>query len=142
MPPNCSPVADGMTHDPRRRVIVDGANVVGAGARGWWRDRAGAMRGLADRLVCYADADGVSVELVLDAPDLPEGPHRSVMVHHATRRGRDAGDDRIRELLADADPSTVRVVTSDRTLRTDARQLGAEVIGAGTFLDRLEDAGC
>src|SRR5829696_8566524 len=108
MPPNCSPVADGMTHDPRRRVIVDGANVVGAGARGWWRDRAGAMRGLADRLVCYADA----------------------------------GDGRIRELLADADPSTVRVVTSDRALRTDARQLGAEVIGAGTFLDRLEDAGC
>jgi predicted RNA-binding protein with PIN domain len=124
------------------RVIVDGANVVGAGAGGWWRDRAGAMRRLADRLTCYGAAAGVHVDLVLDAPDLPAGPHGSVTVHHATRRGRDAGDDRIRELLAGGDPRTVQVVTSDRALRVDALHVGAEVVGAGTFLSRLDAAGC
>lgn len=116
---------------------MDGANVLGAGAGGWWRDRPAAMRRLADRLSVFAEATGRRVELVLDAPDLPEGQHGSIVVHHARHRGRDAADDRIRELLAEGDPGTVEVVTSDRALRHDVERLGADVTGAGTFLARL-----
>ncbi len=128
--------------EERRTLLVDGANVLGAGARGWWRDRPAAMRGLADRLSTYAGRAGVAIELVLDAPDLPAGLHGGIVVQHARRRGRDAADDRIRELLAERDPSVIDVVTSDRALRQDVDRAGAGVIGAGTFLARLDDLGC
>ena len=131
--------ADGPT-----RLLVDGNNVVGAAAGGWWRDPPEAVRRLLDRLRCYAAATGEAVEVVLDVPqpDLPEGDHRGVVVHYATRRGRDAADDRIIELL-DAGPAVdVHVVTSDRNLAESARRRGARVTGAGTFLARLGDAGC
>jgi rRNA-processing protein FCF1 len=71
---------------------------------------------------------------------LVEGEHGAITVRYATRRGRDAADDLIRELVA-ADPS-VTVVTSDRALRQDVEAAGADVIGAGTFLARLDAAGC
>ena len=128
--------------EERRTLLVDGANVLGAGARGWWRDRPAAMRRLADRLSTYAGRAGVAIELVLDAPDLPAGPHGGIVVQHARRRGRDAADDRIRELLAERDPTAIDVVTSDRALRQDVERAGAGVIGAGTFLARLDELGC
>jgi len=118
-------------------LLVDGANVLGAGAQGWWRDRPAAIGRLADRLSAFAEASGRHVELVLDAPDLPEGQRGSIVVHHSRRRGRDAADDRIRELVGERDHGTVEVVTSDRALRADVERLGAQVIGAGTFLARL-----
>ena len=126
------------------RLLVDGNNVVGAAAAGWWRDPPKAVRRLLDRLRCYVAATGETVELVLDVsqPDLPEGDHGGVVVHYARRRGRDAADDRILELL-DAGPATdVQVVTSDRALAESARRRGARVTGAGTFLARLSDTGC
>ena len=98
----------------RRTLLVDGGNVLGAGASGWWRDRPAAMRRLADRLSTYAGRADVAIELVLDAPDLPAGAHDGIVVQHARRRGRDAADDRIRELLAERDPAPIDVVTSDR----------------------------
>jgi hypothetical protein len=63
-------------------------------------------------------------------------------VRAATRAGRDAADDRIRELLAGRSGEDVEVVTSDRALAGDARRAGARVTGAGSFLARLADAGC
>ena len=118
--------------------VVDGNNVIGAVADGWWRDRPAAVRRLLARLQCL----GQPATLVLDVaqPDLPEGDHGGIAVRYATRRGRDAADDLIRELVAD-DPD-VTVVTSDRALRDDIEDAGAEVIGAGTFLARLDAAGC
>ena len=133
-----------MAADGPTRLLIDGNNVVGAAAGGWWRDPPEAVRRLLDRLRCYAAATGEAVEVVLDVPqpDLPEGDHRGVVVHYATRRGRDAADDRIIELL-DVGPAVgVRVVTSDRHLAESARRRGARVTGAGTFLARLGDAGC
>jgi len=117
---------------------------MGAGAGGWWRDRPAAVRKLVDRLRCYRSATGSSVEVVFDVPqpDLPEGEHDGVMVWYATRRGRDAGDDRIRALLDAGYDDAVEVVTSDRALATSARERGAHVTGAGAFLTRLVDAGC
>jgi predicted RNA-binding protein with PIN domain len=119
---------------------VDGNNVIGAVADGWWRDRPAAVRRLLARLRCLGERDGEPVLLVLDAPqaDLAEGVHGSVTVRYATRRGRNAADDRIRELV---EPGAT-VVTSDRALRADVEAAGATVVGARTFLDRLAAAGC
>jgi predicted RNA-binding protein with PIN domain len=127
---------------------VDGNNVVGASGGQWWRDRPAAVRRLLARLVCCAERTGGRIELVLDVPqdDLPEGVHDGVVVRYATRRGRDAADDRIRErvgeLFAAGDAGPIEVVTSDRALRDAVLALGASVVGAGTFVGRLDGFGC
>ena len=98
---------------------------MGAGVGGWWRDRPAAVRKLVDRLRCYGSATGVTVEVVFDVPqpDLPEGVHDGIVVRYATRRGRDAGDDRIRALLDEGyGDDDVEVITSDRALATSARE--------------------
>lgn len=125
-------------------VVVDGNNVMGAAADGWWRDRPAAVLRLLARLQCYARATGDAVLLVLDVPqaDLPEGDAEGVTVRYATRRGRDAADDRIRELLDEGVAGPIGVVTSDRALAADARARGADVVGARTLLTRLDTAGC
>ena len=136
-----------MPDDPAH-LIVDGNNVMGAAADGWWRDRAGAARRLLGRVQCYAAATGASIELVFDValPDVGEGVHDGVVVRYATRSGRDAADDRIRDLLDSHAPAArkgrIEVVTSDRALAASARDRGASVSGAGTFLTRLDDASC
>ena len=133
-----------MTAPGRTTIVVDGNNVMGAAADGWWRDRPAAVRRLVGRLRCYRAAAGSIVEVVFDVPqdDLPEGEHDGVIVRYATRRGRDAGDDRIRALLDDGYDGDVEVITSDRALATSARERGAVVTGAGTFLTRLAESGC
>ena len=112
--------------------------MIGAVADGWWRDRPAAVRRLLRRLQCL----GEPMTLVLDVPqrDLPEGDHDGIAVRYATRRGRDAADDLIRELVTER--PDVTVVTSDRALRLDVEAAGAAVIGAGTFLGKLDAAGC
>jgi predicted RNA-binding protein with PIN domain len=126
-------------------VLVDGNNVIGTRPDGWWRDRAGAARSLLARLQCFARDDGaVSVEVVFDVvpPDLGAGVHEGVLVHAPARRGRDAADDRIVELLEQRDASAVEVITSDRNLAARAQAQGARVTGARTFLDRLDAHRC
>lgn len=132
-----------------RTVLVDGNNVMGAAADGWWRDRPAAVRRLAARLRDYAARTGDTVVLALDVPqpDLPEGDADGIVVRYPHRRGRDAADDRIVELLASGmaeGPPGVVVVTSDRGLRQRIGALGrpgTTVEGAGTFLARLRDLG-
>jgi predicted RNA-binding protein with PIN domain len=136
----CEVGSDGPT-----TLIIDGNNVVGAGVARWWRDPPAAVRRLLERLRCYAAATGGHVELVLDVPqpDLAEGDHDGVVVRYATRRGRDAADERILELLDAGRPGgVVEVITSDRALAEGARRRGARITGAGTFLARLADRGC
>jgi predicted RNA-binding protein with PIN domain len=122
--------------------VIDGMNVIGSRPDGWWRDRDGAARRLLGRLQGLVAASGDEVTLVLDGrplADVPEGSHDGVDVRYARRPGRDAGDDRIVELLEQVpDPAAVCVVTSDRALRGRARATGAEVVGAGTLLARLD----
>ncbi len=125
-------------------VVVDGNNVVGAAPDGWWRDRPAAVRRLLARLQCYRRSTGHSVVLVLDVAqsDLPEGDHGGVAVRYPPRRGRNAADRRIVELLAAGSDGPVTVVTSDRALAVEAARGGAATVGAGAFLARVLDAGC
>jgi len=122
--------------------VVDGMNVIGSRPDGWWRDRDAAARRLLARLQALAAESGDEFTLVLDGrplDDLPEGVHDDVEVLYARRPGRDAGDDRIVELVAcSPDATALRVVTSDRDLAARARELGAEVVGARSLLTRLD----
>ena len=95
--------------------MVDGNNVIGASADGWWRDRPAAVRRLLRRLQCL----GEPATLVLDVaqPDLSEGDHGGVAVRYATRRGRDAADDLIREIVVAHPGANVAVVSHKATIR-------------------------
>jgi hypothetical protein len=130
-----------------RTVVVDGNNVIGSVADGWWRDRPGAVRRLLGRLQCYGRRSGHEVLLVLDVAqaDLPAGDHDGVEVRYASRRGRNAADDEIVEVLGRRSfPGEVEVVTSDRVLATSARSTPPRprVTGARTFLTDLDRTGC
>ena len=106
--------------EARRRVIVDGNNVIGSRPDGWWRDKPGAARRLIEELREHAARTGDRVAVVLDGrplAGLPEGVHDGLLVAYARRAGRDAADDRIVEEVArDPHPETLTVVTSDRGL--------------------------
>jgi predicted RNA-binding protein with PIN domain len=123
-------------------LIVDAMNVIGSRPDGWWRDREGAARRLLGRLQRLAATTGDEVTAVLDGrPNraMPEGADEGVMVLWANRRGPDAADDRIIELVREAEaPETMLVVTSDRALRERVEALGANVEGASMLLRRLD----
>ncbi|HEY4397038.1 MAG TPA: NYN domain-containing protein [Acidimicrobiia bacterium] len=127
------------------RIVVDGMNVIGSRPDGWWRDRDAAAWRLVRRLQHAATQSRDALTLVLDGrppPDLAEGEHDGVDVRYALRRGRDAADDRIVELVAaDANPASLRVVTSDRNLVDRVTALGATTEGAGAFLRWLDRLG-
>jgi 8-oxo-dGTP diphosphatase len=132
-------------------LIVDGANVMGSRADGWWRDRAGAMRRLHAQLVGLAErgiaepapeAGGSAAsqwfpEVIL----VVEGKARAVAdevgdgggVRLVAARGQ--GDDEIAD-LAGRLPGRRIVVTADRELRRRCLAKGAEVTGP-LWLTRL-----
>jgi nicotinic acid mononucleotide adenylyltransferase/predicted RNA-binding protein with PIN domain len=127
--------------DARRRLLVDGNNVIGSRPDGWWRDRRGAARKLVAELAAHAARSGDQFMVVFDGrpvPGMAEGGHNGVHVAYATRAGRNAGDDRIVEEIArDEHPSSLTVITSDRELARRARALGAQVEGTGALTREL-----
>jgi predicted RNA-binding protein with PIN domain len=121
------------------RWYVDGMNVIGSRADGWWRDRDSAMLALVDRLERWAAAEGEDVVVVFERR--PSPPIRSTVIEvaHAPRPKRDAADDEImRRLAAEPRPDAVRVVTSDRLLADRAGAAGAGVHGAEMFRNLLD----
>jgi hypothetical protein len=124
-----------------RTLVVDGNNVIGAVADGWWKDRPAAARRLLARLQGHHREAGVPVILVLDVPqpDLPAGVHDGVEVSYPSRRGRNAGDDQILHLLATRPLTNPEVVTSDRALRAaiTSAHPHTHLTGARTFLTRI-----
>ena len=117
-----------MDEDTPLLVIVDGANVVGSVPDGWWRDRRGAAERLRDRLA----ADGLPgrtdpVELVLVVEGAARGVESVPGVRVDSAPG--SGDDRMVELVAEADGRPCLVVTADRELRRRVTELGAEIAG-------------
>jgi predicted RNA-binding protein with PIN domain len=120
----------------RERWIVDGMNVIGSRPDGWWRDRAGAMRALAEELARWSE--GRELTVVFDGR--PFGLEAdAVNVIFASRRGPNAADDDIVRIVeADEDPGGLCIVTSDQELAGRVRELGAEVVSAGAFRALLD----
>jgi predicted RNA-binding protein with PIN domain len=121
------------------RLLVDGMNVIGTRADGWWRDRDAAMARLVDRLERWSAASGDDVTVVFEREPRPPINSPLVSVAHAPKGGPNAADDEIvRRVRADADPRSIRVVTSDHVLGDLVRGLGATVEPAASFRDRIE----
>jgi 8-oxo-dGTP diphosphatase len=147
-------------------VIVDGANVMGARADGWWRDRAGAMVRLHDELAGLSDR---GVESFPDGTVFPgtagggaldrwfpqiilvvEGAARAAAGRLAARSpderaGSDgvlvvpahgSGDDAIAALAGET-PGRRLVVTADRELRRRCGDAGAAGTGPRWLLGLL-----
>ena len=142
-------------------VVVDVANVMGARADGWWRDRAGAARRLCLEVKALAGRpDGSAPEvaawvLVLEGQareavalladeldELDEGLDERAEGEPALVRllcAPGSGDDAIVSLVADAAArsETCLVVTADRELRRRCEELNASVVGPGWLLRLL-----
>jgi predicted RNA-binding protein with PIN domain len=123
------------------RWLVDGMNVIGAGAGGWWRDRPAAMAELAARLARFAAASDQSVAVVFDGREPAGGIEAPGIAVEFAPGGRGSADDAIAaRVAADPDAGGLRVVTSDRELAERARAAGAEVTGAASFRRLLDEA--
>ena len=99
-----------------RVLVVDAANVVGARADGWWKDRAGAAARLYDEL-CQADIDDDVIVLVLEGgakAGVPAGRSRGLRVVHAPKDGDSTIVAEARR--AKEQGHDVRVCTADRAL--------------------------
>lgn len=122
--------------------LIDGNNVMGQRV-GWHRDRVRARRELLAELARFAARRKVRVAVVFDgAPDehFADGSsYRGVRVLYAVR-GSDA-DERIKSLVESSrERRTLLVVTSDRALGEYVRRCGAQVLRAGEFRRRMEEA--
>jgi predicted RNA-binding protein with PIN domain len=121
------------------RWVVDGMNVVGSRPDGWWRDRRTAMRKLSESLAAFATETGEPLTVVFDGQpfDLSAPPAKVVF---ASTRGPDAADHDIAAMAAsDADPASLTVVTSDRSLAARVRATGAAVVPRASFRRRLDE---
>jgi predicted RNA-binding protein with PIN domain len=123
------------------RWLVDAMNVIGSRPDGWWKDRRGAMRRLAEQLAELA-ATGDEVAVVFDGREFNDPPAAAGVEVEFAPGGRNAADHRIAERVeADPDPGSLRVVTSDRELAERVRAAGAEVEGSSGFRRRLDALG-
>ncbi|WP_232677856.1 hypothetical protein [Nocardioides sp. R-C-SC26] len=117
-------------------LVVDAANVVGARADGWWKDRAGAARRLHEELL-VADVGFEQIVLVLEGgakAGVRAGKDAHVLVVHAAR---DGDSEIVRRARAAAERGhQVRVVTADRALAANLAAF-ADVLGPTWLLDRL-----
>jgi len=140
-------------------LIVDGANVMGSRADGWWRDRAGAMARLHGELAALATG-GIrgpvpgdpAASGETDSGDEAAGgrwyPHVYLVVEGRARKmldlvspapavrviaARGEGDDEIADLAGRLTGDRI-VVTADRELRRRVTSAGAAVTGPGWLL--------
>ena len=123
------------------RWLIDGMNLIGSRPDRWWNDPDRAVRRLIQELDRYARATGEDVTVVFDRqpPDVLPGSHGAAVVAFASWRGRDAADHEIVRMLAEhPEPDSFRVVTSDRRLVEQVRQLGAEVTSSSSFRRRID----
>lgn len=129
----------GRCNDDAVHWVIDGNNVMGAGADGWWNDPTGAAARLAQQVAEWCRTHGDPVTLVFDgAPSdaVAIKAGGNLAIEFAPRRKRDAADDRIVELVEElfVDPE-LRVVTSDKGLVARLPP-GVEVVPSGSFRRR------
>lgn len=130
-------------------VVVDVANVMGARADGWWRDRAGAAQRLHGELVSLAERGFAALPEALGLPPLTRWyPHIVFVVEGAARRAAVGPAGRVRTVAAPgsgddtiaaeaAGQGRRLVVTADRELRRRCQAAGAAVTGPGWLLGLL-----
>jgi hypothetical protein len=126
-------------------IIVDCANVMGARADGWWRDRSAAAARLRDDLGRLATGSVTEPGRTgQDPPDIVlvvEGAARGIGSAGTAVRVVDAvgsADDAITALVSAAGPDTrCLVVTADRELRGRCEAAGATVLGPRWLLRQL-----
>jgi 8-oxo-dGTP diphosphatase len=126
-------------------LVVDGANVMGARADGWWRDRAGAAARLRDDLGRLAECGTTDLSpFDLGLPEIVlvvEGAARGIGAGPTKIRVVDApgiGDDTIAAMVAEPDPDVrYLVVTADRELRGRCEAAGATVLGPRWLLSQV-----
>lgn len=130
-------------------VVVDVANVMGARADGWWRDRAGAALRLCREVAELAERPAAAVHaggwvLVLEGQaraaaaafaEAEDDSGRLVRVVSAPGSGDDAIVGVVGEAVARGD--SCLVVTADRELRRRCEELTASVAGPGWLLHIL-----
>ncbi|HWL90600.1 MAG TPA: NYN domain-containing protein [Actinomycetota bacterium] len=124
------------------RWLVDGMNVIGSRPDRWWNAPDEAVRRMIDELDRYAKETGEEVTVVFDRQprDVSPGMHGAITVAFASRRGRNAADHEIAEMVGDdASPATLTVVTSDRDLADRVRRRGGRVSSSGSFRRRLDE---
>ena len=91
----------GMTEAKQPAVFVDGNNVMGSRADGWWRNRAEAAERLVAEIAPLARDSEAAWTIVFDGPGPPgmAPPRECLTVVHTGHRRRNGADDRIVELV-------------------------------------------
>lgn len=118
--------------------LVDGNNVYGSRPDGWWNDRPRAAARLAQRVAEWCRTHDDRVVLVFDPPVPAEVlalAGGNLRIEAAPRRSRDAADDRLVTLAAEAvGTGRAVVVSSDKGL---LRRLPpeAQTMGVSRFRD-------
>jgi predicted RNA-binding protein with PIN domain len=117
--------------------VIDGNNVMGAGARGWWNDPPAAATRLTQAIAEWCRTHDDEVILVFDGPPntgAAELAGGNLRIEFADRPKRDAADDRIVELVEEmfAHRPELTVVTSDKGLIARLPP-GVKVIPSGGF---------
>lgn len=117
--------------------VVDGNNVMGAGADGWWKDPTSAAVRIAEAVARWSSEQRDEVILVFDGtPEdrLTQLTGGRLTIDFARRPGRDAADDQIVRIVEErfAQNASMHIVTSDRGL-ADRLPPGVTVMGAGRF---------
>jgi hypothetical protein len=117
-------------------LVVDAANVIGSRPTGWWRDRPGAARRLAEQVRKSVREGRLEPPVVLvfegqAREGVDEGNADGVEVVHATGEG----DDTIVSIAEDH--RGVVVVTADRELVERVRAVDGDVRGPRWLLDQL-----
>jgi hypothetical protein len=134
---------------PGQTIIVDVANVMGARADGWWRDRAGAAARLCADVAALADRDRADRDRADRDTAGHDGERYWVMVLEGRARAaaadpalnlvdsvsrvslvlaRASGDDTMARIAAELGEYCT-VVTADRELRRRCERAGAGVVG-------------
>lgn len=120
-----------------RVLVVDSANVVGAGPDGWQQDRAGAARRLHEALLT-ADVPHDRVVMVLEGQakgGVKPGRDGDVLTVHARKDGDTAIIEQVSRAVEAGDQVTA--ITADRVLAARLEGLGARSMSPGWLLDLL-----
>ncbi|MBI3394044.1 MAG: NYN domain-containing protein [Nitrospirae bacterium] len=124
------------------KILVDGYNLLGA-LRGMGGPLEANREELVRLLAAYAAGRPHEVTVVFDA--MHEGgihetrDRRGAVTLVYTARGETA-DDRIVRMVEVRPGAAWLVVTSDRALAAAAKRRGADVVGAGTFAQRIAES--